>query len=55
MHTLMGRLLQPTVVLVGLLLVALLAAVVVQLWLGGLEETEQLVGPFRWETRIRLG
>jgi hypothetical protein len=55
MHTVIGRLLQPSVLLTGLLLLALVAAVVVSLWLGGAHDAEQLVGPFRWETMRRLG
>jgi hypothetical protein len=55
MQTVIGRLLQPTFLLVGLLLVALIVTVVVLLWLGGAHETEQLVGPFRWEPMSRLG
>lgn len=48
MHTVLTRLLQPTWLMVGLVLLSLLAALAVLIWAGGVNDTEQLVGPFRW-------
>lgn len=52
MQTILGRAIQPTVLLVTLVfVVVLLAAAAVLLWIGGLPDTEPLVGPFRWAPR----
>jgi hypothetical protein len=34
--------------MVGLVLVSLLVALAVLIWTSGVNDTEQLVGPFRW-------
>lgn len=54
MNTVVTRLLQPTWLVVGLVLLVLLAAVAVLIWAGGVNDTEELVGPFRWATGKHL-
>jgi hypothetical protein len=49
MSTVVTRLLQPTWLVVGLVLLSLLAALALMIWTGGANDAEQLVGPFRWE------
>jgi hypothetical protein len=49
MNTVVTRLLQPTWLVVGLVLLSLLAALALLIWTAGANDTEQLVGPFRWE------
>ena len=48
MEPVLARLLQPSALFLGVVLVvfALLAAVLI--WAGGMHESDQLVGPFRW-------
>jgi hypothetical protein len=48
MNTVLTRLLQPTWLAVGLVLLSLLAALALLIWAGGVDDPEQLVGPFRW-------
>lgn len=49
MQSVRARLLQPTWLLVGLMLVlALLVLLALALWLSAVHEPAQLVGPFRW-------
>jgi len=48
MNTVLTRLLQPTWLGVGLVLVALLAVFALLIWAVGMSDAEQLVGPFRW-------
>lgn len=55
MNTVLARLLQPTWLVVGLALLSLLAALAVLIWVGSIDATEQLVGPFRWEPLGRFG
>jgi hypothetical protein len=54
MSTVLTRLLQPTWLVVGLVLLSLLATLAVWIWAGGANDTEQLVGPFRWVTAEQL-
>ena len=56
MHTVLTRLFGPTWLIVGLLVVvALLSALALLMWLGGVNETVPLVAPFRWEPLKRFG
>ena len=56
MQTVLTRLLRPTGLMVGLLvLFALLSALALLMWLGGVNDTEPLVAPFRWEPLRRFG
>ena len=56
MQTVLTRLFGPTPLVLGLLFVlALLAALALLMWLGGVNDTEPLVAPFRWEPLKRLG
>jgi hypothetical protein len=48
MSTVLSRLLQPTWLVVSLVLLSLLAALAVWMWAGAIDDTQQLVGPFRW-------
>lgn len=48
MNTVLTRHLQPTWLVVGLVLLAVLAALAALAWGAGSNDTEQLVGPFRW-------
>lgn len=48
MNTVLARLPQHAWLVVGLVLVSLLVALAVLITAGGLNDTEQLVGPFRW-------
>lgn len=48
MNTVLARLLQPTPLVVGLVLVLFVAALALLVWAGGVDDTEQLVAPFRW-------
>lgn len=48
MNTVVMRLLQPTWLMVGLVLLALLTALAALAWAGGLSDPDQIVGPFRW-------
>ncbi|HEY8135527.1 MAG TPA: hypothetical protein VIF08_05755 [Candidatus Limnocylindrales bacterium] len=49
MNTVLTRLLQPTWLVIGLALLSLLVALAMLILAGGASDTEQLVGPFRWE------
>lgn len=56
MQSVLARLLQPTWVLVGLVvIIALLVVAALALWTGAVHDTEQLVGPFRWEPAPHSG
>jgi hypothetical protein len=56
MHTVPARLSQPPLLVVGLLVVvALVVALGLLVWAGGAENTEQLVGPFRWRPLKGIG
>lgn len=56
MQTVLARLRQPTSLVVGLLLVvSLLVALALLIWAGGVHDTEQLVGPFRWVPSKHIG
>jgi len=54
MNTVLARLHQPTWLVVGLVLLAALVALAVLFWAGGVNDTEQLVGPFRWVPLMHL-
>lgn len=54
MSTVLSRLLQPTWLVVGLVLLSLLAALAVWMWAGAINDTQQLVGPFRWVAAEQL-
>jgi hypothetical protein len=56
MQTVVARLLQPTSLVVGLLLaVSLLVALALLVWAGGTHDPELRVGPFRWEPSKHIG
>jgi hypothetical protein len=48
MNTVLARFLQTTWLVVGLAVLALLAALALLILVGGGDDTQHLVGPFRW-------
>ena len=48
MNTVLARFLQPTWLVVGLVGLALLASLALLMFVGGADDTPQLVAPFRW-------